>query len=261
MFRIGASTMFAETKGFEYLIKILEKGLEITIIEYYDEGPMFLDTIKIEKLKRIKREFGYSFGVHAPYLSINPASISNGEYMYAREKLIKSIDHAVELDASYIIFHPGNMLNSQFKRHRYREAKERNLSLLCELGELSQEHDVQPQVENMHNKLSIMRTASETAEFLRSCRLYRLAFDIPHAYLVGDINNYFSGIVRKAGCIHLSDNDGSKDLHLPLGYGVIPWDAYLSKLWKIGFRGPIIIENRNFTDVMISYRLLKQHLY
>ena len=69
-----------------------------------------------------------------------------------------------------------------------------------------------------------------------------LHFDIGHANLWGrKPDKFFKKFYRKIKHIHLHDNDGMRDLHLPMGCGVIEWRVLLP-LIKRHYSGTITLE-------------------
>ena len=59
--------------------------------------------------------------------------------------------------------------------------------------------------------------------------------------------------------IHLHDNDGQRDLHLPMGTGIIDWDALIKTLKRI-YDGTITLEvfSRDKDYVLLSQKKLKE---
>ena len=85
--------------------------------------------------------------------------------------------------------------------------------------------------------------------------------DTGHSNLCGrrpeEVLEYFGNRVQH---IHVSDNNGLSDLHLPPGTGNIDWDAVFAVLKKIGYDRTLTVEvfsdNRDY--VLLSKRIIEQ---
>lgn len=71
----------------------------------------------------------------------------------------------------------------------------------------------------------------------------RLCLDVGHAHINGiSPKEYYKILHPNVVLIHLHDNDGSKDLHLPPYLGGIDWDGFLSTLKQLGYNGNYVLE-------------------
>ena len=84
-----------------------------------------------------------------------------------------------------------------------------------------------------------------------------MTFDIGHAYTAGFSENemYFPRIKH----IHLHDNNGDDDSHLPLGEGSIDLKQVLYLLDEKNYKGTYIIEANNPESLKISLEYLKNN--
>lgn len=60
--------------------------------------------------------------------------------------------------------------------------------------------------------------------------------------------------------VHVADNDGCSNQHLPLGQGTIDWQGVFSALKKHGFQGYVAVDVGNVPDVDNAYRQSKKFL-
>ena len=70
--------------------------------------------------------------------------------------------------------------------------------------------------------------------------------------------NYLNHFGHKLINFHYHDNKGSKDNHLGIGEGNIPWKEVVNTLKKINFNGPFIAESfvmkpHNSTNILAKY--------
>jgi sugar phosphate isomerase/epimerase len=73
----------------------------------------------------------------------------------------------------------------------------------------------------------------------------RFTCDIGHAFLNGgddSIAKTISLLSGKLAHVHASDNNGDKDLHLPIGAGKIKWDKACNALKTAGYNDTITLE-------------------
>lgn len=84
--------------------------------------------------------------------------------------------------------------------------------------------------------------------------------DIGHINLFGrDPIDYLGFFKKKLEHIHMHDNDGNRDLHLPLGAGTINWNRLIPYLKTI-YNGTITLEifSKEKKYVLISKKMLKR---
>ncbi len=84
--------------------------------------------------------------------------------------------------------------------------------------------------------------------------------DIGHLNLYGrNPVDYLTAFKDRLMHIHLHDNDGQRDLHLPMGTGIIDWDALIKTLKSV-YDGTITLEifSRDKDYVLLSQKKLKE---
>lgn len=69
-----------------------------------------------------------------------------------------------------------------------------------------------------------------------------LCYDSGHAFLEKDHSSMLSELGDRLLSIHLSDNDGSFDHHLPPGYGNIDWENLCGLIARSSYQGPAAFE-------------------
>ena len=71
-----------------------------------------------------------------------------------------------------------------------------------------------------------------------------VCLDTGHAALAGGPQHWIQSLPRRIITLHLHDNDGARDQHLPPGMGIIDWPGTLQALRAIGYDGPLVSEAR-----------------
>jgi len=87
-----------------------------------------------------------------------------------------------------------------------------------------------------------------------------LTLDLGHANLFGrSIEEFIEKFHKKVRHVHLHDNDGNKDLHLPMGVGNIDWGKVL-KILKKHYDGTITLEvfSKDKDYVLLSKEKLRR---
>jgi len=72
----------------------------------------------------------------------------------------------------------------------------------------------------------------EMLEMLDSIGSHNVGFtlDVGHANTVGLVDDFLNLLADKISHVHIHDNLGKKDEHLPLGKGTVDWKRVMEKL-------------------------------
>lgn len=119
---------------------------------------------------------------------------------------------------------------------------ERNLVSLHEMHETSVATGVKLMIENLPG---VFNTVKEMAEILDPIPGLGLHLDVGHANLQVAYNTTDELVARfgpRLAHVHLHDNNGNADLHLPLGAGRIDYVRHLKSLKQSGYDGTITLE-------------------
>jgi sugar phosphate isomerase/epimerase len=66
--------------------------------------------------------------------------------------------------------------------------------------------------------------------------------DVGHAHINNHLDEFLSRPFDRVWNIHLHDNHGREDEHLPLGEGSIPWGEVLRRIAAEAYQGPLTLE-------------------
>ncbi len=187
-------------------------------------------------------ERGLGILIHTPwYLEIaSPyAPVREGALSIGRD----IIELAAELDSPLVTFHPytPGWLSGTSKRRV--EARRLNASSMSSLVEMGSEVGVQVLVENVdHGAFS---SVSDLAFLLNEVPHLGLTLDIGHAFLGGGedkLRSYFDKLGERVLHVHVHDNFGRGDDHLPVGAGRVPWRKVGELLASLPYEGTVTIE-------------------
>ena len=170
-----------------------------------------------------------SYSVHTPVWDMNLTSENAQARKAALEAYQNSIVFASFLHAKHVVIHPGFCLAQVFDKKTARERAAQAIDALCRFNE---PYGVQLLVENVGNAATSIFTQEEFLLFIESfsdragCLL-----DIGHANLCGwDLIETITRLRPFLYAVHLHDNQGDADSHLPIGDGIIPWPSVFRAL-------------------------------
>jgi sugar phosphate isomerase/epimerase len=165
------------------------------------------------------------------YEGIRRAWISEGK---------KAIRVANKLGIKKIGFHLGSMMpirNSKTKK----QFMNNFVSSLKELVKYGKKFDVKVMLENCEP----IGNFSDVNYMLKKVPDTWLNLDIGHAFIVGDmeiIEKYIKTFGKRIEHIHMHDNHGKSDEHLPIGKGTINYKKVVKLLKDAGYDKTITLE-------------------
>ena len=177
---------------------------------------------RIDTLARELKSKPVTYSVHTPVWDVNLTS----ENWHMRRAVIETyketVRFAAALGAGQNIIHPGfcyaTCFSKETGRRRVQEA-------VKELLEFSAPWNVRLLMENVGSQATSLYTMEEFIDFCQ--RLPKGAgtiVDIGHAHMNGwDLRELLMGVRDNLCALHIHDNDGSGDSHLPIGEGTVDW--------------------------------------
>ena len=163
------------------------------------------------------------YSVHPPVWDMNLTSENAEAREAALQACRESISFAAQINASHVVIHPGFCYASIFDKQVARERAAQGVETLCQFNA---PYGVQLLIENVGTPATSIFTGEEYISFVEGFggKVGSL-MDIGHAHLCGwDIIGVISRLKPFLYAVHLHDNGGSLDSHLPIGKGSIPWD-------------------------------------
>jgi len=206
----------------------------------------------LDELKSVCGGRGLSYSVHAP-IALNLMD-HPGRLELHLDILKASIEITAELGARHMVMHTGGCMNGA--RAEIDAAYERQRAALEAIAGMAAGHGVVVCVETLPTDRADMHTALPSRLAYELAQIdhpnIRCCLDVSHAYINcgfhgRDLLEELAPLAPFAEHIHLHDsfgrpNDmrtvsraeriayGLGDLHLPLGWGSIPWTAIFSEL-------------------------------
>ncbi|MCS7264224.1 MAG: sugar phosphate isomerase/epimerase [Armatimonadetes bacterium] len=180
------------------------------------------------------------WSVHAPFGGHNNLSHPDEKTRRRAVEFHKFIlERTSAVGAGYLIVHPSSTPRTEVEKVKgwdwFRES-------LDELLPFAEEMGIVLAVENMLPDAAIGSDPAQLSGFLASyfSPHLKLCFDTGHAHIAGNAYLWLESVVQSVGTYHIADNDKGRDLHLPPGYGTVPWDLISPILQQSDF--PLIVE-------------------
>ncbi|WP_457743017.1 sugar phosphate isomerase/epimerase family protein [Thermococcus sp.] len=228
---IGISTTSYSGRSRETFERWLERVEELgfEFVELVSEWPNFLTKETWRAYSEILESFGLEVTVHAPFSDVNVGSLNERLRRASLEVLKETLEVASLLNAFVVTVHPGHCSPASRKyRKDYNRVHRHSLK---ELERLSKEFGVKVGVENMPSfPILDAQTPERLAELLEGINL-GVTLDVGHLNTVGFPFELFMELLGdRIVHVHLHDNSGKSDEHLPLGRGTVPWRRVLPEL-------------------------------
>ncbi|HJJ89490.1 MAG TPA: sugar phosphate isomerase/epimerase [Methanocorpusculum sp.] len=211
---------------------------------------------KFPTIKKILRNTGLEASVHLPFSGLNPSSLNTEIWNTTVNQLSECITSASEITDT-ITLHPGylepNGKDATFVSwNTHKEALNR-------IGEVAEREGVCVALENMPNfKDFYCRDPYELEGFVDAASGIAMTFDIGHANTNGNMDTFCRVILPRAAHLHIHDNYGKYDDHLPLGKGNINWKKIIPMIQKTYHGKIMVVEGRNPAEGKISLDLIKE---
>ena len=247
--KIGASTLAGIEFELEKTLDFIE-NLGIEYAELVHQYPAeFIDS-------EILESYSLKYSIHAPFMDVNIASPQDQSRLNSIAQIKSSIDLANEINAEAVVVHPGLisfLANKYFKKEVYEFANQS----IKEIGDYAKNLGVMATIENMPNFESmIYQNISDLNQLLVENEMH-MTLDIGHANHVGYAPDEM--IFDSIKHVHVHDNLGDDDSHLPLGEGSIDLKYIINTLESKNYDGIYMLEVNDYDSIKKSYEYMKKN--
>ncbi|WP_395746096.1 sugar phosphate isomerase/epimerase family protein [Prosthecobacter sp.] len=236
---------FYQRSIFDILPSVSEAGFrEIEVCS----SPRHLDYHNMEQVCQARarmRELGlvpHSF--HAPFTDrLDITSLDRSLREASLQELLRACEAAAALDCAQVVLHPGperpgRPPEAEFLQHMHHAAESLNVvaARCCELG-------VQLLLENMlaHLLFGHVRDVMYLLGEINTCNV-GTCLDTGHAHLAREMGLVIQKLSGHLKLVHINDNHGDWDAHLPPGEGSIDWPWVVAELRRNDFHGVLVLE-------------------
>jgi sugar phosphate isomerase/epimerase len=192
------------------------------------------------RVGRLLRNHGLdAIGHTAYYLPI--ASPFDDLREAARREFGRMLDVFAAAEVTLVNMHPDPVP----RLTAWTEAPARNAEAIAALADDAKERGITLMVENLGRSFG---TVEELRPILEASPELRFHLDVGHANLASSrgartaLDDLLSAFGDRLAHVHVSDNLGGDDLHLPLGAGNLDWPAAVGALKRAGWDGTVTLE-------------------
>jgi len=241
---IGLSMLFCLGEPFSSMLTHLTE-FDVNYVELVDESQHALNRKRINALKKIARENGLEFTVHAPFADINIASPNPVLRRVMLKRLEKSLSYARQLRCRQWVFHSGWKSGvSEFYPNLDWQLNLRSVRTLIAIAKkLGVEISIENTPEPFHFLVKRMQDFALFYSELGSDADLGITLDIGHANTNQQVFDFIEKFADKIVHVHISDNEGKYDSHRGIGYGKIDWEAVAKALRIINYKGRVMLES------------------
>ncbi len=207
-------------------------------LDYHDKGRVADAAARMKDLGLQANSFHAPF---APHIDI--ASLDARQRESSVAELLTACDAAKAMDSRYIVLHPGPEQEGRPPPDEWYHRMNQAANSLNQVAKHCREIGLILLLENMLPHLMFGHT-SDMLFLLGAIRETNVGtcLDTGHAYLSGDLRTVVHKLSGHLRMLHVNDNRGGWDDHLPPGQGSIDWESLVAQLRHWNFRGTLILE-------------------
>jgi len=213
--------------------------------EIVADGNYRLDSpVNVRRIDEVISSANLGITVHAPYSDLNLATLN---YPIWRES-IRQVSCCIEQASEWtdrVTIHPGYI--SPVGKMMPDRVWEYQKAALREIGKVASDNGVTACLENMIAAREFLcRDPGELVGMTADIEGIGMTIDIGHANTMGLVREFLP-IVPRASHMHVHDNNGQNDEHLPIGDGTVDWGAVGQAIAR-GYSGVLVIEGRGVAE-------------
>ena len=199
-------------------------------------------------------DYGPSITLHAPFMDLAPAAVDPGVREVTAERFNQALDAAGELKAVAVVFHSG------YDKWKYGH----NMDIWLERS-LGFWPDFIERARGLGTRIAVENIFEDTPDNLRllmeklGSKNFGICFDTGHMNIFGRVplGDWLDDLGGHIIELHLHDNRGDLDSHLPVGDGDFDFDSLFARL--AGREVIRTIEATSPEDVLTSLERLKKY--
>lgn len=208
--------------------------------EIIQEGTQCLSDENISKVRDIKETTNLKLSMHLPFSDMNLAGLNPGIH----GEVLRQMKHYLNMGADIVnvaVLHPGYL--SPYGSKLPEKAWDTSIWSLQEICDFALDLDITIAVENMPNFPKIFgRYPDEMLDMIEQADRKNLGMtlDTGHANTMGILDEFAIKCNSHISHMHIHDNHGKRDEHLPIGQGTIDWKKLMNEL--SGYKGRMVTE-------------------
>jgi len=242
----------------------LAAKLKVRVLELKSDRIDFLSAFarneKALEIRDLLNSHDFQYFVHAPSIDVNLASVNPILRRASKKTVLKAVSLAADLGAELFVSHVGR-LSRDYPRKLVGKAAKNALDCLRTISQASNDLGMVFTIENDYKANDyVLAGYPEQIRLLVENVGCKLTFDIGHANTAGKIEDFTKLLDRFIVNVHLHDNNGRKDEHLPIGEGGIDFAAVFRKMKGWLARIPLTAECHSLEGLEESVDFMRQEL-
>lgn len=259
---MGLSTFLRQGMDLDRWIE-LAQALHLGAVEFRaDPGAAYAPDLNPSDRRRLRArlaEANLGCTVHVPIYGVNLSSPIPSLAAASLGEVVRAVDLARDLGAYLVVLHPGHVDSDYLPLDGERDLALRRFTWALGVV-LARAGDLPVALENKQRSRGwdMVHTPQEHRRFLDEFPTLRACLDVGHLHTVGgDVQAYVETLGARLAHVHLHDNGGERDDHLPLGQGGVNWRRAVTALDAAGYPGLVVLELPDPAGVRDSVALLE----
>jgi len=195
-----------------------------------------------KEIRRRLQESGMGLVIHLPTFVLT-ADLTEAIRNVSVQEMCRAMDLAAEMAVEKVVMHPGAItglgpLVMDLAMGYAKDSMEKMIAHGRDLG-------LCVCLENMFPRYRSFFEPAHFSAILQEHPDLKMTLDTGHANIGGGGRRIFEFIRlcgSRIGHVHVSDNHGKRDDHLPIGQGNIDFPGVMRRLTEVGYRGTITLE-------------------
>ncbi|MFP4655152.1 MAG: sugar phosphate isomerase/epimerase family protein [Methanohalobium sp.] len=224
--------------------------------EIVQEGSQSINNESIKHIQELYETTNLNLTLHLPFSDLNLSSLNPGIH----QEVLHQMKNNLEIASDFVdlaVIHPGYLspMGAQVPERAWNKTIE-SLQKVCDYADNC---NIQVAVENMPNIPHIFgKEPREMLDIISSVNRDNLGmtFDVGHANTMKMVDEFLKECKDHISHIHIHDNTGERDQHLPLGRGNINWEHVFDELSD--YSGRYVTELRSLEDGKESQKYIRK---
>ncbi|MDW7733211.1 MAG: sugar phosphate isomerase/epimerase [Methanolobus sp.] len=208
--------------------------------EIVQEGSQCLTDENLLRVRDIKETTILKLSMHLPFSDLNLASLNAGIH----DEVMRQMKYYLHMASGLVevaVLHPGYL--SPYGSRLPERSWQTSIASIQTLCDLAADMGITIAVENMPDHPKIFgKYPDEMLDILEQTdrKNVGMTLDVGHANTMGLLDEFVEKCKGKLSHMHIHDNHGEYDEHLPLGQGNIDWKKLMDSL--SGYKGLMVTE-------------------
>lgn len=235
----------------------IEEALELVSKDFegweiVGEGNHSITDIR-DDLEKLSPSYDLELSLHAPFSDVNIGSFNRRIREESVRQVVEAIRIAAELGMGSVTLHPGHLSPISFSHPK--KVLDMTKESLKEIDSQIRDLEIEVGVENMPDMVVTICREAEDLVYATEGTDIGICFDVGHANTTGEIENFLR-LTDSFINVHVHDNDGRSDHHMPLGEGTIDFESVIRELSE--YSGNFVLEARTMESALKGKEFLKR---